>query len=155
MRSIAAWPRCIAGFIAEARERLAADPARREQPPNLLEAMIVAAEEGRTGIGDEQVSANVLTMLLAGEDTTANTLAWLIHLLWQHPAELQRAVDEVRRVCPAGRAASLDELAQLEHLEACTHEARAELGRKANALGFTTGQCVRAAIQRKIFDSHV
>jgi cytochrome P450 len=69
------------------------------------------------------VAGNVLTMLLAGEDTTANTLAWLVHLLWQHPAELQRAADEVRRLCPAGRAATLDELAQLEHLEACAHEA--------------------------------
>ena len=27
----------------------------------------------------------VLTMLLAGEDTTANTLAWMIHLLQRHP----------------------------------------------------------------------
>jgi len=28
----------------------------------------------------------------------ANTLAWMIHMLWQHPQALQRATDEVRNV---------------------------------------------------------
>ena len=74
-----------------------ADPSRREHPPNLLEAMIVAAEEGG-GIDDAQVSANVLTMLLAGEDTTAHTLAWLLHLLDRHPQALAQAREEARRV---------------------------------------------------------
>jgi len=113
----------VDGFIRQARARLDAQPALREAPGNLLEAMLVAADAPGSGIDDAQVAGNVLTMLLAGEDTTANTLAWLVHLLWQHPAELRRAVDEVRRVCPAGRAATMDELAQLEHLEACAHEA--------------------------------
>ncbi len=121
--TVAAVNAAVDRFVAQARARLRDEPARREAPPNLLEAMLVAADLPDSGIDDAQVAGNVLTMLLAGEDTTANTLAWLIHLLWQHPTELQRAVDEVRRVCPAGRAATMDELAQLEHLEACTHEA--------------------------------
>ena len=68
----------------------------RAQPRNLLEAMLAAADEPDSGIDDNQVAGNVLTMLLAGEDTTANTIAWMIDLLWRHPAELQRATDEVR-----------------------------------------------------------
>ena len=32
----------------------------------------------RSGIDDRQVAGNVLTMLLAGEDTTANTIAWMV-----------------------------------------------------------------------------
>ena len=121
-RSVAAIQRAIAEFIAEARQRLAADPTRRSQPPNLLEAMIVAAEEGTTGIGDEQVSANVLTMLLAGEDTTANTLAWLLHLLHRHPTAMARARAEALQV--AGDAAPLtpEHLGRLEYIEACLHE---------------------------------
>jgi cytochrome P450 len=120
--SVPAVLAAVDGFVREARARLAADPSLREAPRNLLEAMLVAADEPGSGIDDPQVTGNVLTMLLAGEDTTANTLAWLIHLLWQHPAELQRAVAEVRSICPPGRPATLDELAQLDHLEACTHE---------------------------------
>jgi len=121
-RSVVAIKRAIAEFIAEARQRLAAEPARREQPPNLLEAMIVAAEEGRTGIGDEQVSANVLTMLLAGEDTTANTLAWLLHLLHRHPEAMARARDEAQRVAGAAEPLTPEHLARLEYIEACLHE---------------------------------
>jgi cytochrome P450 len=121
--SVPAINTAVAGFIRQARERLLADPARREAPANLLEAMLVAADAPDSGITDRQVAGNVLTMLLAGEDTTANTLAWLIHLLWQHPEELARVTDEVRRVCPPGHAATMDELAGFEHLEACAHEA--------------------------------
>ena len=121
-RSVAEVKRSIAGFIAQARERLNAEPARRAQPPNLLEAMIVAAEDGQSGIDDEQVSANVLTMLLAGEDTTANTLAWLLHLLHRHPAALARARDEVQRVVGGDDAPTPEQLAELAWLDACIHE---------------------------------
>lgn len=120
--SVAEVQRAIAGFVAQARARLHDDPARRAAPPNLLEAMIVAAEDG-AGIGDEQVSANVLTMLLAGEDTTAHTLGWLLHLLHRHPASMARACDEARRIAAGGVAALTPEaLAQLEFIDACIHE---------------------------------
>jgi cytochrome P450 len=121
-RSVAEVNRSIAAFIAQARERLRAEPARRERPPNLLEAMIVAADDGHTGIDDEQVAGNVLTMLLAGEDTTANTLAWLLHLLHRHPEALARARDEVRRVAGKPEQFTPERLADLDYLEACIHE---------------------------------
>jgi cytochrome P450 len=121
-RSVVEIKRAIAAFIAEARQHLQADPARREQPPNLLEAMTVAAEEGRTGIGDDQVSANVLTMLLAGEDTTANTLAWLLHLLHRHPAAMVRARDEAMHVAGGQELLTPELLSRLDYIEACLHE---------------------------------
>jgi cytochrome P450 len=121
-RSVVEIKRAIAEFVAEARQRLHADAARRAQPPNLLEAMIVAAEDGRSGIGDDQVSSNVLTMLLAGEDTTANTLAWLLHLLHRHPAAMARARDEALRVAGEPRPLTPEDLSRLEYIEACLHE---------------------------------
>ena len=103
--------------------RMAADPTLRTHPRNLLEAMIAAADEPGSGITDLQVAGNVMTMLLAGEDTTANTIAWMIDLLWRHPAALARATDEVRRVCSATRAARpSSRWAQLDYVEACAHE---------------------------------
>jgi cytochrome P450 len=121
-RGIVEVDAAVRGFIAQARERLRADPSRRAKPQNLLEAMLVAADEPDSGIDDIQVAGNVLTMLLAGEDTTANTVAWMIDLLWRHPAELQRATDEVRRVCGGARELTLEQMAQLEFVEACAHE---------------------------------
>ena len=122
-RSVAEVHRRIGDFIAEARARLAADPARRAQPPNLLESMIVAAEEGREGIDDRTVSANVFTMLLAGEDTTAHTLAWVLHLLHRNPATLARVMAEARREVPVDRPCNADDLAKLDVMDACLNEA--------------------------------
>nr|WP_231402847.1 cytochrome P450 [Caenimonas aquaedulcis] len=112
----------IDGFIAHARERLRVDPALRERPSNLLEAMIVAADEPGSGLDDKDVAGNVTTMLLAGEDTTANTLAWMIHLLHRNPQALQRARDEVRRLAPDPHAFTAEQMASLDYLEACANE---------------------------------
>jgi cytochrome P450 len=121
-RGVAEVNKAVDGFIAQARARLAAEPSRREHPANLLEAMLAAADEPGSGIDDAQVSGNVLTMLLAGEDTTANTIAWMIHLLWRHPAALQRAQEEVRAVVSDPARPTWDEIAQLGFIEACAHE---------------------------------
>ncbi len=121
-QSIPEVMQAVSGFIAQARARLQAEPARRERPQNLLEAMIVAADQPGSGIDDAQVAGNVLTMLLAGEDTTANTLAWMIHLLWRHPDKLAQARAEVRRVIDDPAAPTLEQMAQLDYVEACAHE---------------------------------
>lgn len=121
-RSVAEVNVAVDSFVAQARARLAAEPALREHPSNLLEAMLVAADQPGSGIDDAQVAGNVMVMLLAGEDTTANTIAWMIHLLWQHPQALARATDEVRRVCGDAMALTPEQVAQLEFVEACAHE---------------------------------
>ncbi len=112
----------VDGFIAQGRQRLAANPALREHPSNLLEAMLVAADEPDSGMDDKQVAGNVLTLLLAGEDTTANTVAWMIYLLWKNPEALARATAEVRRVCADGEPPTVEQIADLDYLEACAHE---------------------------------
>jgi len=121
-RSIVEVTHAVAGFVEQARTRLEAAPWLRERPENLLEAMIVAADLPGSGIDDAQVAGNVLTMLLAGEDTTANTLAWLVQLLWLNPVALARAQDEVRRVVADPARPTFDEIARLDYLEACAHE---------------------------------
>jgi cytochrome P450 len=121
-RSVVAVRVAIDGFIAAARARLAADPARREAPANLLEAMLVAAEDRDSGITDAEVSGNVLTMLLAGEDTTANSLAWTIRLLHRHPEAMARAREEVDRVAGAPSEWTPERIGALPFLEACAHE---------------------------------
>ena len=112
----------VSAFIAQARARLQASPALREHPNNLLEAMIVAADQEAGLIHDDEVAGNVMTMLLAGEDTTANTLAWMIYLLSRHPAAMARATEEVRRVAPDTTALTLEQMGQLDYVEACAHE---------------------------------
>jgi cytochrome P450 len=121
-RSVIEVNAAIRGFIAKARERLRLEPARREQPRNLLEAMITAADESGSGLNDADVAGNVFIMLLAGEDTTANTLAWMIYLLHQNPQAMARARDEVRRVAPDAAQFTPEQIGELEFIEACAHE---------------------------------
>ena len=78
-------------IIREARERLRADPERCAAPANFLEAIIAAKEVKGADFSDAEIFANVCTLLLAGEDTTANTIAWAIDFFMRHPEHFARA----------------------------------------------------------------
>ena len=121
-RSMLEVNKAVESFIAQARARMQAEPQRHTRPQNLLEAMLAAADRPDSGLTDTQVAGNVMTMLLAGEDTTANTIAWMIYLLWTHPQALARACDEVRNKVRDGQQPTMDEVADLEFIEACIHE---------------------------------
>jgi cytochrome P450/nitrite reductase/ring-hydroxylating ferredoxin subunit len=88
----------LEGLLRATRDRLATDPQRRAAPSNFIEAMIVASDENGEPFSDETVMSNLVTMLIAGEDTTAFTLAWAFHELCDQPRwrmELQRQADAV------------------------------------------------------------
>ncbi len=127
----------VNGFVAQARERMDRRRELVDHPENLLEAMIAAADQPGSGIDDRQVAGNVLTLLLAGEDTTANTLAWLIYLLWRNPAALARATEEVRRVCGDAHDLTMEQLEELHFVQACLYESM-RLKPVAPQLGFQT-----------------
>jgi cytochrome P450 len=88
----------IDSYIAQARARMAAEPERATNPQNLIEALLAARDsnsESASGFTDADVSGNVFTALLAGEDTTANTLAWLCHYLSKDAALQAKVRNEV------------------------------------------------------------
>lgn len=120
-RSMKAVTLAVRGFISQARVRLQ-DPDRRAAPANMLEAMLVAADEPDSGLNDDDVLGNVFTMLLAGEDTTATSLSWMFYLMSRHPAVMTRAREEVDRTLGDMADWTADDLGQLDYLEACIHE---------------------------------
>jgi cytochrome P450 len=79
----------VSALIERARARMAANPALREHPSCLLEALLAAQEAEGTQLSDRELFGNAVGALLAGEDTTANTLAWMIHYIAQD-AGIQR-----------------------------------------------------------------
>ena len=61
-------------------------------------------------VTDKAIRDELMTILFAGSDTSANTLAFALHALAGSPADLQRAAEEVRGqrgheadVCVCGR----------------------------------------------------
>jgi len=97
-RALVALRRIQEQLIAEARARLAAMPEETRQPKNFLEAMILAKDDEGRPFSDEIIYGNTLTMLLAGEDTTANSLAWAVHDLCERPDVVARARREMEPV---------------------------------------------------------
>jgi cytochrome P450 len=110
-----------------------------EPRPDLL-GMFMAAVDEETGEGmsDEHLRDEVLTMLLAGHETTANALAWILHLLSLHPEVCRRLEAELERVL-GGRDPEMADLPKLTYTTQVIHESLRlyppvwALGRKAEA----------------------
>jgi cytochrome P450 len=71
--------------IAEHRRR--DDLADRD---DMLSALILARFEDGSGMDDRELRDQLMTLLLAGHETTATALAWAFDLLLRHPAQLGR-----------------------------------------------------------------
>lgn len=80
-------------FIKEAKQRLIENPELKENPSNFLEALLVESEKEDTVFDEKTLYGNVIAMLLAGEDTTSNTLSWTLYYLAQYP----EIVDKIRK----------------------------------------------------------
>ena len=80
---------------------------------DLLSSMILARdEEGGEGMSDEQLRTQVMTLMLAGYETTASTLTWTWHLLSQNPWAVDRLRSEIRATLQ-GRLPRYADLANL------------------------------------------
>jgi cytochrome P450 len=84
--------------IQEADRLLYAEIAERRADPHLNErtdalAMLVRStdEDGRT-LSDRELRDQLMTLLVAGHDTTATALSWALERLTRHPAILAKAV---------------------------------------------------------------
>ena len=86
-----------------------------EKKPDLL-GMLLEAHDEETGEGmdDLQLRDEVMTLFLAGHETTANALTWLWKVLSHHPTVQKAVVDEVEDVLE-GRDPSADDIAKLTY----------------------------------------
>lgn len=65
---------------------------------DLLSMLLATRDEDGSALSDEDICDEALTLLIAGHDTTANTLLWACHLLTQNPAIQEAVAAEVRGV---------------------------------------------------------
>ncbi|MBL1077273.1 cytochrome P450 [Nocardia sp. 2] len=81
-------------IVARLIERTAADPGLADRN-DVLAMMIQSRYEDGSPMTRGHISDELLTLLTAGHETTATTLAWTVERLRRHPELLRRLVAEV------------------------------------------------------------
>jgi cytochrome P450 len=94
----------------------------KEDRGDLLSMLLGAVdEETAEGMTDLQLHDEVLTLLLAGNETTAMALAWCWYLLAQHPEVDERLYAELETTL-AGRTPQLSDLPNLPYTQQVLEE---------------------------------
>lgn len=115
----------VFGLIAGRRATAAKSGEYGDDLLGMLMAATEEAEGGsaaRTGMDDQQLRDEIITMILAGHETTANLLAWTFHLLSKHPDVERKVRQEATRVL-GDRDASLEDVKSLEYTRMVLEEA--------------------------------
>jgi cytochrome P450 len=90
--------------------------ASGKQSSDLLSLLLQAREEDGSGLSDKELRDEVMTLLLAGHETTANTLSYTLYLLAQNPEAEERLYAELREVLN-GRPAEASDMRRLPYTE--------------------------------------
>ncbi|WP_328745779.1 cytochrome P450 [Streptomyces sp. NBC_00285] len=80
---------------------------------DVLSMLLATRDDAGEGLGDAEIHAQIMTLLVAGIDTTAVALTWAVHLLSQHPDVQERLRAETAEVLGA-RTATWDDLPRLD-----------------------------------------
>ncbi len=104
--------KCVDNF---AHELLASRRVKSQQNRDLVSLLLNAKDES-TGmpLNEKQLRDEIVTMLLAGHETTAITLAWAIDLLARNAAARERLRTEVDHAI-SGRSPQYDDLNSLNY----------------------------------------
>jgi len=113
-RAVARLDALVYGLIAQRRAEGAEAAGRGDLLSMLLGAQDEEGEGG--GMTDRQLRDEVMTLLLAGHETTSNALVWTFYLLSQNPEADARWRQELVSVL-AGRAPTADDLPALVQTE--------------------------------------
>jgi cytochrome P450 len=115
LRGVRRIDRLVARIIRAHREQGA-------QRGDLLSLLMQARDEEGQAMSGRQLRDEVITLLLAGHETTALALSWTWYLLARHPEADARLAAELRHVL-GGRAPAVDDLPQLRFTEQVVTEA--------------------------------
>ncbi|MEQ1842441.1 MAG: cytochrome P450, partial [Verrucomicrobiales bacterium] len=84
-KALAALKKDLEDLVVNAKARMKENPILFEKPTNFLEGLLAGSKEMGGEFTDPELYGNILTILVAGEDTTANSIAWAIYYLLEHP----------------------------------------------------------------------
>lgn len=113
-RAVGAFDRMIFRII---------DEREREGPKPDLLSMLLDAKDEVTGerMSRQQLRDELITLVAAGHETTANALSFAFYLLSKHPEAWRMVVDEARQVL-GDRPMELSDLARLPYVQRVVQE---------------------------------
>lgn len=114
--------RAIHELFSVVDQFIAAGRAREVPGHDLLSAFISAQDEDGARMSDTQLRDEMMTLYLAGHETTALTLSWSWYLISQNPRVEERLVAEWKQVL-GGRTPTPDDLPKLSYTDAVITEA--------------------------------
>ena len=88
---------------------------------DILSLLVDARDEQGAPMSDAELLDEMFTLLMAGQETTATSLAWVFYHLLRHPDVLGKLRAELARVVGSGPVEA-PHLPQLEYLDAVTKE---------------------------------
>jgi cytochrome P450 len=141
----------IDGIIRERR-------TSSEPRGDLLDTLLRARDSDGHPMSDAQLRDEVMTLFLAGHETTAIALSWTCYLLGKHPQVEAILVEELTRVL-CGRDPTPDDIPRLRYTEMVLKESMRlypavwGIGRKAIADCEIGGYLVKAGTNIFIFQS--
>ncbi|MGM0555599.1 MAG: cytochrome P450 [Myxococcota bacterium] len=99
------------------------DGRRKDPTPgdDLLHHLLVAVDDDGNAMTDRQLRDEVLTMFIAGHETTALAIMYAWHLVSRHPEVAERLREEVDRVL-GGRDAVAGDIGKLPYTRAIVQE---------------------------------
>jgi cytochrome P450 len=111
------------GFLRGVVERIIAERHSGLEASDDLLGILMSARDADTNeaMNDRQLRDEVMTLMLAGHDTTATMVAWAILILSQHPEHLERLRAEADEAL-VGRLPTSADLKSLDYTKRVIHE---------------------------------
>jgi len=88
--------RLLYAEITERRAAAAATDGSRAAGGDIMSMLLAARHEDGSPMSDAELRDELITLLVAGHETTANALAWAAERLARHPETLARLAEEAR-----------------------------------------------------------
>ncbi|XP_030474405.2 cytochrome P450 704C1-like [Syzygium oleosum] len=73
-------------------------PVQRNDKEDILSRFLLESKKEPENMNDKYLRDIILNFMIAGKDTSANTLSWFLYMLCKHPLVQQKIVDEIKEV---------------------------------------------------------
>jgi cytochrome P450 len=112
----------VYGLISERRKEIESRTKDKSAPgEDLLSKLIIVQSDDGSTMTDTQLRDEIITILIAGHETTSNALTWTYYLLSQNPQIERRVFEEIDQVMGGNgedyKQPSISDLPKLEYVE--------------------------------------